>query len=68
MTTLPRISTYIDQETIKKFKIVASYNNMSMSELLKKMIETEISLYDIPDNPDQKVRKSYALRRYPTMR
>ena len=68
MTTLPRISTYIDEDTIKKFKIVASYNNMSMSELLKKMIEAEISLYDIPENPDQKVRKSYALRRYPIMK
>lgn len=29
----PRIATYTTESTVRKFKILAAYNNMSMSEL-----------------------------------
>lgn len=39
----PRIATYTDDDTVKKFKVVAAYHDMSMSEfthyLIKKAIE-----------------------------
>ena len=38
----PRVATYTSEENIRKFKIISSYNNKSMSLYLEYLIEQAI--------------------------
>lgn len=49
MEKQPRISTYVDEETIAKFKIVAALNGKSMSKYLEDLIQEKIEEYKIDD-------------------
>ena len=42
----PRIATYTSQESVDKFKVIASLNRMSMSEYLNYLVEKSISDYE----------------------
>ena len=42
----PRISTYTDEKTIRKFKIIAAYNNVSMSDYVKQLINDAIEKHE----------------------
>ena len=46
-TTKKRIATYVTEETIKKFKIVAATKNKSMSEYAEILILKAIEKYEI---------------------
>lgn len=59
----PRISTYTDQETIDKFKIVSALHGTTMSKYLEEIIKREISYYPIEIDPEGNTtfRKTYLL-------
>lgn len=42
----PRISTYTDEKTVRKFKIIAAYNNCSMSDYVKQLINDAIKEHE----------------------
>lgn len=47
----PRVATYTDEITIRKFKIIAAYNNKSMSEYLQEIISNNIAAYEHQHGP-----------------
>lgn len=47
----PRIATYTTEENLRKFKIVAAYNNKSMSEYLATLIEKSIKEFEEHTHP-----------------
>jgi hypothetical protein len=42
----PRIATYTDNITVKKFKVVSAYNDLSMSQYLSQIIEDSIKDFE----------------------
>lgn len=65
MEKQPRISTYVDEETIAKFKIVAALNGKSMSKYLEDLIQEKIEEYKIDDISANSttMRKTYLLHK-----
>lgn len=63
MEKQPRISTYVDEKTIAKFKIVAALNGKSMSKYLEDLIQEKIEEYKIDDISANSttMRKTYLL-------
>ena len=42
----PRIATYTDNITVKKFKVVSAYHDLSMSQYLSQIIEDSIKDFE----------------------
>ena len=64
MEKQPRIATYVSEETIAKFKIVAALHGKSMSKYLEDLIEKEIKEHKIDDISNSNISsKSYVLRK-----
>lgn len=47
----PRIATYTDKITVNKFKIIAAYNNLSMSEYLDSIVKQAINKHEKEHGP-----------------
>lgn len=50
-TTKKRIATYVTEETVKKFKVVAATKNKSMSEYTEILIQKAIDGYEVEHGP-----------------
>ena len=45
-TTKKRITTYVPEKTVRKFKIISATKNLSMSEYTEKLIQNLIDQYE----------------------
>ena len=50
-TTKKRIATYVTEETVNKFKVVAATKNKSMSEYTELLIKKAIEGYEVEHGP-----------------